>query len=299
MQLTQRAFRGPDDLPRISALVRAFPEDNPHVVDLPYRLTSWSLDNPDNAALWEDDSGELMGFAIVQGPWLALDYIVHPAARQLGLELEIVEWGKARGQAIAREQGRRSMLFIGVRQDRPEKAAVLGAQGFKQEEWGYVHLACPLTGEFPSPQVPDGFELRTLQGEDEIAGYVALHRASFGTNNMTVEWRQRTLQAADYRPELDVVAVAPDGQLVAFCVGWLHPDGSQAQVEPLGVHPDFQKLGLGRAVLLEGLRRMQASGATTALVNTSNGNDPARHLYESVGFQPQFETIAYGQSFTP
>ncbi|MBA3530764.1 MAG: GNAT family N-acetyltransferase [Ardenticatenales bacterium] len=299
MQFTQRGYRGPDDLARISELVRAYPQDNPHVVDLPYRLASWSLDTPENTALWEDESGQLMGFAIVQKPWFSLDYLVHPAARPLGLELEILAWGKAHGQAIADEQGRKYPLYIGVREDRPERAAMLEAEGFQRDDWGYVHLACSLVEPLPEPTVPEGYGLRVLEGAGEVEGYVALHRASFGTNNMTIEWRQRLLQLADYQPELDVVAVAPDGQLVAFCVGWLHPDGTQAQVEPLGVHPDFQTLGLGRAVLLEGLRRMQEHGAKSALVNTSNGNDPARHLYESVGFKPHFETVAYGQFFTP
>jgi ribosomal protein S18 acetylase RimI-like enzyme len=97
---------------------------------------------------------------------------------------------------------------------------------------------------------------------------------------------------------LDLVAVAPDGRLAAFCIGWALSDHSETQVEPLGVHPDFQQLGLGRAVLLEGLRRMQAIGARRAHVETYSVNDPARGLYESVGFQATRTPLTYSKTFS-
>jgi mycothiol synthase len=113
-----------------------------------------------------------------------------------------------------------------------------------------------------------------------------------------VEWRARTLHMPLYIPELDIVAVAPDGRLAAFCVGWALPDQTEAQVEPPGVHPDFQHLGLGRAVLLEGLRRMQMIGARHAHVETYSVNDPARGLYESVGFRVAHAPLTYSKTFS-
>jgi ribosomal protein S18 acetylase RimI-like enzyme len=71
-----------------------------------------------------------------------------------------------------------------------------------------------------------------------------------------------------YRPELDLVAAAPDGQLAAFCVGWLSPEDRTAQIEPVGVAPGFQGLGLGRSLLLEMLARFRVLDAEQALVET-------------------------------
>jgi GNAT superfamily N-acetyltransferase len=68
---------------------------------------------------------------------------------------------------------------------------------------------------------------------------------------MTRQWRERTLRAPLYQPGLDLVAVAPDGTLAGFCVGWHEPSRGIAQVEPAGVHPRYQRRGLARALLTE------------------------------------------------
>lgn len=43
--------------------------------------------------------------------------------------------------------------------------------------------------------------------------------------------------------------------------------------------------GLGKAVMLEGLRRLRAFGMQTAILKTFGDNEAARSLYESVGFR--------------
>ena len=139
---------------------------------------------------------------------------------------------------------------------------------------------------------------RVESAQDEVpAVTVALHRAAFGAADMTVEWRKRTLCMPQYIPELDVVAVAPDGRLAAFCICWLGPRIGEGYIEPLGVHPDFAGLGLGRAVLLEGLWRLQAHGAMTALIDRYEGDESARVLYESLGFRTHVRTVTYMRCF--
>ena len=52
MTIRQKVFAGEADLRAMAALVAAFPERNLHVIDLPYRLSSWALDDPANIGLW-------------------------------------------------------------------------------------------------------------------------------------------------------------------------------------------------------------------------------------------------------
>jgi len=47
MAITQRSFSTEQDKYQISALARQCSENNLHVIDLPYRLSSWALDNPE------------------------------------------------------------------------------------------------------------------------------------------------------------------------------------------------------------------------------------------------------------
>jgi len=154
--------------------------------------------------------------------------------------------------------------------------------------------------EIPRYPLPAGFTLRLLAGESEVETYVALHRAVFQTKNMTVEWRKRTLIHPDYIPELDIVVVAPDGRLAAFCIGWLDksPGGENiGQIEPLGCHSDFRRYALGRVALCEILRRLQQLGAGQIFVETDSYRNTAFRLYESVGFRVLRHGLVYGKDY--
>jgi mycothiol synthase len=303
MTFEMRPPMGQSDLQRMYDLALAFPEAAFHVVDLPYRLCSPSAQMLENVRLWEDAQGRLLGFAIAQLPWLTVDYVVHPSAREAGVEQAILNWALARWPQFMAERGLKYSLFLEAREDQPERIALLEYLGFVRDEWHTLHLAQPLNGTVPPAQPPEGFTIRPLAGEEEAEGYVALHRAAFGSENMTLDWRLRTLRTPQYIPELDLVAVAPDGRLAAFCICWLSQhshdeNGSNTgQVEPMGVHPDFQQRGLGRAILLEGLRRLREHGALTAFVDSDGENDPSRLLYESAGFRVASTVLKYRKDF--
>jgi mycothiol synthase len=148
--------------------------------------------------------------------------------------------------------------------------------------------------------LPTGFIIRPLNGEGEIEAYVELHRAVFESRNMTAEWRARTLRQPAYTPDLDLVAVALDGRLAAFCVCWLDENpgtGTIGQIEPLGVHASFRKSGLGRAILVEGLQRLQSHGASRICVEADNYRHAALDLYESVGFRIVRDILVYSKDY--
>jgi len=65
MTLRQRAFAGAEDLRAMADLVTAFPARQLHVVDLPYRLCSWALDEPDSIGVWANAAGEVRGRAVM------------------------------------------------------------------------------------------------------------------------------------------------------------------------------------------------------------------------------------------
>jgi ribosomal protein S18 acetylase RimI-like enzyme len=114
---------------------------------------------------------------------------------------------------------------------------------------------------------------------------------------MTVGWRARTLERPEYLPDLDLVVEAPDGRLAGFCVCWISTDEQghalSGQVEPLGVHPDFREKGLGRGLLLEGIRRMQQRDVATMIVETDDDRDAAVALYTSAGFVVTEKLLIY------
>ncbi|MFO7661011.1 MAG: hypothetical protein R6X18_00315 [Chloroflexota bacterium] len=108
--MNQRPFSGKADIQRMIALSQVRPDDNLHVIDLPYRLSSWSLDDPDNAALWADSHGQLLAWAIMQTPFWAIDYVIHPGVEQM-LHRQTLAWtdGRAR-QILNQPTGRRRII---------------------------------------------------------------------------------------------------------------------------------------------------------------------------------------------
>lgn len=68
--------------------------------------------------------------------------------------------------------------------------------------------------------------------------------------------------------------------------------GRRGYVQRLAVDPDRQGRGVGRALLIDGLRWLERRGATSAVVNTQVGNERALRLYTALGFRLQPSGLA-------
>jgi ribosomal protein S18 acetylase RimI-like enzyme len=304
MSITHRTFFDDSDKLVMTSLAAAFAGDYLHVTDLPYRFSSWALDDPQNACLWQDQDGQLVAWAVLQAPFWTIDFTLHPAHAQLFPHL--LAWAEQRALTCLGTPFGRPAWFVNLFSDQVERIHQLEAAGFTcqsdlgEDAWSKVWLRRPSSLPVASYRLPPGFVVRTLSGSSEVEAYVALHQAVFETKNMTPAWRQRTLQPPAYTPDLDIVVQAPSGRLAAFCIGWLRStsDGVPVgQIEPLGCHPDFRRYALGRLALAEVLRRMQALGVSEIYVETDSYRDTAFRLYESLGFQVHRNVLIYSKNF--
>lgn len=304
MKIQQQPFSGIADLPKMAALAAAFPADNLHVIDQPYRFSSWALDDPQNAQCWVDGAGHVVAWVVMQTPFWSIDYVCHPAVAE-ELHPQLLAWADQRARELLDSRFGRPIWFINAFADQQERIRDLEAAGFASQAhvhenpWSKVWLHQSTLTHETAHALPDGFVIRPLAGLAEVAAYVDLHQTAFESRNMTVEWRARTLQQPAYRPDLDLVVATPEGRLAAFCIGWRHDDqhGKRGQIEPMGVHPDFRHLGLGRAVLYEGLRRLYAQGVQEIFVETDNYRDAAFALYTSVGFRVSREVLVFRKDY--
>lgn len=91
---------------------------------------------------------------------------------------------------------------------------------------------------------------------------------------------------ADPRHHL-AVALDDDGVVIGFASGvhYVHPDDPRPElwINEVGVSPEAQGRGVGRAVLGALLEAGRALGCSEAWVLTSRGNAPAMRLYASLG----------------
>jgi mycothiol synthase len=297
VRLTQRPAQGPDDLRLMQAVADAHLELTVHVVDLPYRLATSALheDRERDTRLWFHGD-QLVGWAVWQRTWVTLDYAVD-ADHAPSLREEILGWAEARFHEIAAGKDRRLPYWVSAREDDHARIRALEAAGFTRREWVTVRQERPLAEPPPAAGLPPGFTIRPLHGEEEVEAYVAAHRAAFGTENMTVAFRRRVLRMPHYRPDLDLVVEAPDGRIAAFTIIWWSGSLREGQFEPVGTHPDFQRRGLARALLVEGSRRIRDAGGVRAVVEADSVRPVARRLYESVMPVAGYRILHYAKEF--
>ncbi len=182
------------------------------------------------------------------------------------------------------------MLCVPLRDTNVRDGDLLERRGFTLAAWSTLRMARSLHTPIQAPAIPDGFTIRQLAGEQELAAIVALHQAALSTTSAGDE-RLILMQDPGYLPDLDLVAIAPDGTYAAFCVCSIgaeearHQRDQQGWVELIGTHPRFRRRGLGQALLLTGLQRLRLYGADTALLGVTSWNTAAQQLYEMSGFR--------------
>jgi ribosomal protein S18 acetylase RimI-like enzyme len=302
MTVTLRSYSTEQDKYLMSSLARQCLENNLHVIDLPYRLSSWAFDNPENIGLWFDENQQLVAWAALQTPFWTIDYVCHPDA-EINLHQEVLSWADHRARVITNTANGRPAWFIMVFSGQSNRIRDLEYEGFKcqsdvgDNSWSKVLMRRSSQTPVKVYEPRSGFIVRSLAGENEVDHYVELHQSVFESKNMTADWRRRTLKHSDYMPELDIVAESSDGRLVAFCICWFDKNSMAGHVEPLGSHKDFRQYALGRVALSEGLRRLQSLGAQSIFVETDNYRNTAFRLYESFDFEVIQDVLVYRKDY--
>ena len=122
-------------------------------------------------------------------------------------------------------------------------------------------------------------------GVDDDA-WLAVNAAAFATHPEQSRWTRDDLQARIAEPWFDAVGfllAERDGELLGFHWTKVHPDGL-GEVYVLGIAPAAQALGLGKALLVRGLRHLAGRGCPAVLLYVDGDNDGAMRLYERIGF---------------
>ena len=157
------------------------------------------------------------------------------------------------------------------------------------------------------PVLPAGFAAISMVEIDDIGAKVAGHRASWSrfavydpavpplVSGVTVERYRDMMQTWPYRPDLDIGVRGPDGRIVASCTTWLDEVNRVGLFEPVGVDPEFRRMGLSRAMCFAALKALKAAGATLATVKPRGDLDypVPRQAYRSMGFVSEGRQLVY------
>ncbi|TAL10876.1 MAG: GNAT family N-acetyltransferase [Chloroflexota bacterium] len=245
--------------------------------------------------LWTDVLETLVGYAWFTPP-ADVDFLVAglgpDAASQLIIDM--LAWAESRRHAFGGPELEPLRAWVGA-EDGTAMGAVVAAGMTPERRLGYVHFTGNLSiaDRWPAQALPSSMRLRRLETDVDIAARVACGRAAFPKSTMTVDRYRRVRDAWLYRADLDLQIVTQDGQTVAFALGWLDPETRTVELEPVGVHPDWHRQGLGGEICRSVLRAARGLGATRAMIAAERANDAALGLYSSLGLEITSEIVAF------
>jgi mycothiol synthase len=248
--------------------------------------------NQRNLRLWETVAGPgpaLAAWAIFQPHEGSFDLFVHPTLHGTPPHASLMDEYLAWAEALARAAG---LEYIWPWWAMDEDDVLLGLMRARGFEVLQVDPAPPLfervLDDLPPLQLPQGFSLQAVTTAADGRLRAQVTYAAFRSQ---LDWDQYAEHYAQFRgstvydAERDLLVRSPDGRGASASTLWFDPVNAIGLFEPVATHPDFQRLGLGQAVMVAGLHRMRAAGMRRAVLGFDPNNVAARALYTSLGFR--------------
>jgi ribosomal protein S18 acetylase RimI-like enzyme len=245
-----------------------------------------------NIQVWErtaEGAAALEAWAIFLPNEETFDLFVHPALYGTPEHEVVMDDYVAWAEARARAAGLKQLQPFWVLDNDKVMDRLMKARGFIEVQ---ADLPPPLfersLDEVPAIPLPDGF---TVQGVGDLDDGRLRAQVTYSAFSPQESWEDFAAEyaafigSAVYAGERDLFVRSPDGRGASACTIWFDPVNAVGLFEPVATHPDFQRRGLGKAVMAEGMRRMQAAGMRRAVLGFDPTNAAARALYTSLGFR--------------
>jgi mycothiol synthase len=230
----------------------------------------------------DDASGTLIGYGHLSpnrddSGW-GLELAFHPLWRTGSFMEELVH---AAVEAVRHEGGTSVRLWV----FRPSVTGALTDLGFNPER-ELRQLRCHLPLEHQTASL-ERFTVRPfVQAVDEDA-WIEVNNLAFEGHPENGSWNRQVLGNRLQQPWYDEKGflMAWDGDdLAGFCWTKLH-DGGIGEIYTIATHPQWQGLGLGKALVVEGLWYLAVEyGCKIGMLYVDAANQRALRLYEGLGF---------------
>ena len=301
MTLTFRNFQPESDYQKVSEfLIKHHQRGN---LDGNWLEPAWEyaffhplLDNSslEKFGIWQKN-GEIV--SVVHYGWYLGEAFFQFHPRYHHLRSEMLDYAEAALTRQVHENGRRYLCAYVNDNDLPflelvrERGYVKEA---KETQPIYKYENPPV---FAPIRLPRGYRFTSLEEE---CNWEKVHRVMWqgfdhGENPpMTkeeLESRRRMFMTPKARLDLKIAVATTNGDFASFCGMFYESTRKFAYVEPVATVPEHRRKGLGKAAVLEGIRRCAALGAEITYV----GSDQV--FYQSMGFTKVHNTEGWEKSF--
>jgi len=317
--LTCRTFRDEQDFRSIAGLLNAValvdgPEHERTEEEVRRNLTGPLAMAGENVFLFEV-AGQLVAYCRVElEEWLESIFFirgtVHPDWRRRGIGTRLMERIEQRIQerlGEATQQTVHAQVWTELKHE--DRRALFRKMGYEIARYFY-DMECPLHEkgspvEIPDPVYPAGIAMQSMTERPALDAVLLTVNEAFrdhwGHTDVTLEQFQHWTEAPTHRPDLWYIAwdVEKD-EPAGICLNEISPehnarvDRQEGWVDVLGVRRSYRKQGLGRALLLAGMKALQAEGMKWAMLGVDTENlTGALRLYEGAGFRPAKQGAAF------
>ncbi|HNE68035.1 MAG TPA: GNAT family N-acetyltransferase [Anaerolineales bacterium] len=291
MKIISRLYEGPNDFQTmLNLLAKIRPaarmNDFPVKVDIEENMANEEIRA--NTRLWFEGDRPI-GWAYVDDGNNLRWEVEKQFEDSVGVEM--VAWGEACMRSRRKlNTGETSTLDASCREENHERLEFIRKHGFHQTDVISVGMKRLLSEPIPEPELPHGFSIRAVKGTEEAEAVASTHRSAFGTEYMTTENRLIIMNSSEYDPSLDLVVIAPDGSIAAYCTCSVNANG-EGYTDPVATHPRYQRLGLAKALLLKGMQLLKERGMKSASLGTNGDNIAMQRTAEAVGFRLEHKTL--------
>ncbi len=194
---------------------------------------------------------------------------------------------------------RPAMLYATYFAQGTESINYLASRGFHIEERLY-QMQRDLDEPLPEVVAPQGVDVRAwrMETEDEQRRYLDAYDAAFVNESKSLERLQHFMGWSGWSQGTTFTAF--DGDRVVGSVIALYEPDPQQNVERVGaseyvfVRPEWRRRGLARHLVVRSLQYLKERGLYYARLEVAEANEPARRLYESLGYGCLREEITLG-----
>jgi len=230
--------------------------------------------------VWENENDEMIG--LLHPEYEGSAFIeIHPAYRHIEEEMIIAA---EECLPVNLNGGFERRLHFWVYETDIERQKLLENRNYDASpNFGYKRYR-KLAKTIAQVSLAEGYQIRPMCFDaDDCEKMANLLNAAFGRSFHSGKEYANFQTAPCYRPELDLVVVAPDGTFAATAGVTIDELNNYAEFEPVCTHPEHQRKGLARAVMAAGLRNLRRLGIKKVYVGAGD-NPPANALYVHMGF---------------
>lgn len=225
--------------------------------------------------IWEDD-GQIVALATYEGNFGEAYLVLDPAYGHLRADM------LAHAGSVMAKDGRSLVLLP---DNDPIWQLEAARQGYRPGDRRESNAMFEIQTTPTDYELPADFHIVSLADEYSLEKYNRVlwygfnHPGDPPDSPEAIASRRLSLSGPDVDLQLKIAVRAPNGEFAAYCGMWYLVGTPDALVEPVATDPRYRRMGLGRAAVLEGIRRCGERGAIRAFV----GSD--QQFYTAIGFK--------------